>query len=218
MARIICLVSLLLKMKKKALAIFDLDGTLTRRNSFLAFIRSTHSNGAIFGKTILLSPWLILFISGIYDAQKMKERVLAAFYKNRTKDSLEKAGNDFCEKTLPQILRNDVYQRMKWHQQQDHEVVMLSASCSIWLARWCWNENAKLIASKMAYEDGRATGKLEGNNCVGPEKKIRLLAEYDLSIFDRIYAYGNRRSDRHYIDLADEKYYVGSADMNWKTE
>lgn len=203
-------------MKKNALAIFDMDGTLTARNSFTAFIKRTHSGLNIFGKAILLSPYLLLFFLRLYDGQKMKERVLKILYKGWTKDALAKAGDSFGEEKIPQILRSDVYQRMKAHREQGHEIVILSASCSVWLNRWAANEKIKLIASEMEYENGMVTGKISGKNCRGPEKKIRLEAEYDLSSFDRIYAYGDSPGDRFYMDLAHEKYYIGSKPVQWK--
>lgn len=205
-------------MKEKALAIFDLDGTLTGRNSFLSFMFSTHSFISIAGNTLILSPRLLLFLLGLYDNQKIKEQVLKVFYGSWKKETMLEAGNRFCEEKLPSLMRNDVYSRMKWHRDNGHEVVVLSASCSAWIARWCENEQIALIASELSYEDGCITGKLEGKNCQGEEKKKRLAAAYDLSSFEKIYAYGNSQSDRHYMDLAHEQYLIGKREMQWRNE
>lgn len=203
-------------MKKKALAIFDLDGTLTSGNSFFSFIKSTHSRAAIIGNALLLSPFLLFFYWRMYDSQKMKNRVFRALYKGWKKETLEKAGRQFCENTLPQLMRSDVYQRMKWHQQNGHEVTVLTASCSVWLKRWCENENVNLIATELEFENGKATGAILGKNCRGEEKKNRLLAEYNLAEFACIYGYGDHESDSHYIDLAHEQYYISKTPMQWK--
>lgn len=205
-------------MKKKAIAVFDMDGTLTNGNSFFGFIRSTHSLPAIAGNALLLSPLLLLFLWGMYDPQKMKERVFRALYKGWKKETLEKAGAVYCEKELSKLMRSDVYGRMKWHRENGHEVVVLTASSSVWLKRWCENEKVNLIATEMEFINGTVTGKISGINCRGEEKKNRLLALYDLSEFERIYAYGDHESDSHYIELAHEKYYIGKAHMQWKSE
>ena len=203
-------------MNKKALAIFDLDGTLTNGNSFFSFIKSTHSRASIVGNSLLLSPFLLLFYWRMYDSQKMKNKVFRALYKGWKKTNLENAGVLFCEKTLPKMMRSDVYQRLKWHQQNGHEVTVLSASCSAWLKRWCENEKVNLIATEMEFENGIATGNILGKNCRGEEKKNRLIAAYDLSSFSRIYAYGDHESDSHYINLAHEQYYISKTPMKWK--
>lgn len=203
-------------MNKKELAIFDLDGTLTRRNSFWAFIRSTHSLPAILLRAFLLSPRLTLYGLGIVSPQSMKESVLASFYKGWPREKLAKSGDHFALHILPSLMREDVYARLRYHRGQGHEVVLLTASCEDWTRSWCEKEQIALIASGMDFPGGIASGRLAGPNCRGEEKKNRLAAAYDLSAFHRIYAYGDRKSDRFYMELAHESYRITRSEMTWQ--
>jgi phosphatidylglycerophosphatase C len=54
---------------------------------------------------------------------------------------------------------------------------------------------------------GRITGRFLTKNCSGREKVRRIKEQYDLALFDRIYAYGDNPADRPMLGLAHERYY-----------
>lgn len=193
----------------KALAIFDMDGTLTRGDSFMAFLHFTHGQAGVRKGLFRLLPSIAAWKLGMKSAHNMKEQVLDFFYKGQEQTVLERQGQTFAAEKIATLLRDDVFARLHWHKEQGHEVLLLSASCDTWLAPWCEMNGMNIIASKIEFREGRATGKLEGQNCSGEEKKKRLLAVYDLAQYETIFAYGDRSDDLHYMNLAHHAYMIG---------
>jgi phosphatidylglycerophosphatase C len=193
---------------KNVLAIFDLDGTLTRKDTFLCFLMYTHGWLKFYLKFIGVSPFVIFKFIGLYRNSQLKEKVLGSFYKGYAMERLEVLGNEFAEKQVPTLLREEIYDKLLWHRANAHQIVILTASCDIWLKAWCDKEQVKLISSRLEVKDGLITGKLHGLNCYGAEKKRRLEESFDMRSFSFVYAYGDRPSDRFYMDLANEKHWV----------
>ena len=193
---------------KNVLAIFDFDGTLTRKDTFLCFLMYTHGRLKFCLKFIGVSPFVIFKFIGLYSNSQLKEKVLSSFYKGYPVERLETLGNEFAEKQIPTLLRKEVYDKLKWHLASGHQIIILTASCDTWIRAWCDKEQVKLISSRLEVRDGLVTGKLDGLNCYGAEKKRRLEEGLDMRSFSFVYAYGDRPSDRFYMDLANEKHWV----------
>lgn len=98
-------------------------------------------------------------------------------------------------------------ERVRWHQNEGHDVVIVSASMAEWLQPWCDQNSIVLISTRLEVKEGRLTGRFATKNCYGPEKANRVKAAYDLSRYDHIFAYGDSRGDRELLALADEPFY-----------
>lgn len=55
--------------------------------------------------------------------------------------------------------------------------------------------------------DGILTGRYFGRQCVRDEKVQRVREMFDLSTYDRIYAYGDTQEDLELLAIAHERYY-----------
>ena len=60
-------------------AAFDFDGTLTTRDTLLAFIRFTHGRRGLLGGLLRYAPCLLLMRMGLYPNWKAKERFFSHF-------------------------------------------------------------------------------------------------------------------------------------------
>ncbi len=189
---------------KLLLAIFDLDGTVTKKDTLLEFIRFVHGSSKLRRGLVLLSPAVIISSIGLITSQSLKEIFLSYFFKGMLQTELVDLGDSFGEKVLPAICRSNAIKKIRWHKEQGHSVVILTASCDLWLKKWSQHLQVMLVSSEMEFNDNRATGKLKGNNCKGKEKAIRLKQAFNLLDYSYIYAYGNSKSDRHYYELANE--------------
>lgn len=56
----------------RTIAIFDFDGTLTRKDTFIKFIRFCHGSFKLYLGLILLSHYLISYKLGLYPNYKTK--------------------------------------------------------------------------------------------------------------------------------------------------
>jgi HAD superfamily hydrolase (TIGR01490 family) len=191
----------------KNLAVFDLDGTITTKDTMFEFIKYTHGTLHLCIALLYISPLYILTLLGVYQKEKMKEALLSFLYKNWLSEKITVMGNSFAEKQIPLMLNNDIYSKLLQHKENGDRVIILTASCSIWVEAWCKNEQLELISSILQIKNGVVTGKLYGLNCHGKEKVVRLAKYVNYKNYN-MYAYGNAPSDTPFIELANYKNYI----------
>ncbi len=158
-------------------------------------------------KAIQLSGLLLLYKLGRITNAKAKETVATHFYKNRDITSFEQDALSFCEKILPHILNPVAMDRMQWHKDQGHQVIIVSAMFYQVLKPWCAKNNIELLATVLEVENGKITGKFSSPNCYGPEKANRILEAGLLKDKPYIYAYGDSAGDEALLALADKAFY-----------
>ena len=189
------------------IAFFDFDGTITKDDSFLKFIRFVVGDFRFIVGFVFLLPILILYKLKIIPNHKAKEIVLRYFFKGCKEEEFKKVANEYSLVHIDKILRPKAIEKINWHKNQGHKVVVVSASIECWLRPWCERNNLELIATKLEIKDDIVTGKLLSKNCYGVEKVNRIKELYDLKNFDYIYAYGDSSGDKQMLEIAHEKFY-----------
>lgn len=189
------------------LALFDFDGTITNKDSFLEFIKFTHGSFKFWVGMWLLSPVLFLYFIKIIPNHKAKAIVLGYFFKGWTEVWLTQYGRKFADRVLPKMLRPKAIEKLNWHKEQGHHVYLISASAEPWLEGWCSQQDIELISTKLNYEQGIFKGKLGSANCYGQEKVNRIKQEINLEAYSTVYAYGDSRGDKEMLAIADKAYF-----------
>ncbi|HEX2898758.1 MAG TPA: HAD-IB family hydrolase [Bacteroidia bacterium] len=189
------------------LALFDFDGTLTRHDTMFAFVEFAKGKSKLLWSLIALAPILFLNKIGQYPSEKAKQRFLKFHFDGMSRTELEALGTTFCADELPRLFREDALEKLHFHRSKGHEVYVVTASLDIWVQPWLDTQNLKGICTVAAWDDDAFHGEFAGPNCNGPEKARRLQEEVDLSMFERIYAYGDTKGDQEMLALAHRKYY-----------
>jgi phosphatidylglycerophosphatase C len=190
-----------------SLAIFDFDGTITYRDSFIDFIRFYKGRTALLTGITVLFPVLILFKLKIIANANAKEIVFKYFFKNTPFDAFQKKCDDFGLTVIPKIVRNEALNAIQKHLSNGHRVIVISASAENWLIKWCKGVGVELVATHLEVKNGFITGKISGKNCYGIEKVNRLKDYLKIEDFTDIYAYGDSKGDIPMIELANHKFY-----------
>jgi len=121
----------------------------------------------------------------------------------------QKLGAEFARSVLPGVVRTEMLERIRWHQERGDRVVVVSGAFDVYLDHWCKSHNLELICSSLEARHGRLTGKYSGKQCVRLEKARRVKSRYDLGNFTVVYAYGDTPEDAELLNLADRKFYRG---------
>ena len=182
----------------KAVAFFDFDGTLTTGDTLMPFLKFVVGAPRYYAKLALVSPVLAAYFAKILRNDIAKQIVLKCYLAGYHIDELIELGQRFSEEVISTMLRPEGMARLRWHKEQGHECVLVSASLNIYLDVWA-RENGFLdvICSKLQIDKrGRLSGNLRGNNCHGLEKLKRvqkwLEAGYHQST---TFAYGDATGD-----------------------
>lgn len=191
----------------KRLALFDFDGTLTYKDSFLEFISYYHGKKAFYLGMLKLSPWLIAYKLKLYPNWKAKEKTLSYFFRHLPEDNFRKKGEEFAREIIPAMLRPRALAALKEHIKAGDRVIVVSASGEQWLRAWCNELGIELLATQLACEEGKLLGSIKGKNCYGPEKVERIKAHVSLEEYDEIFAYGDSEGDRELLALATHPHF-----------
>jgi phosphatidylglycerophosphatase C len=193
--------------ENKALALFDFDGTITKKDTFLEFIRFTHGSFKFWWGMFIWSPVLILYKIKLIRNDKAKMDVFNHFYGNWDYERFKKAGEDFCKTQLPIILRRSALEKIKFHQNEHHRIIVVTASPKEWVQPWCKEMGIELISTEIEVVNNKITGKLACENCYGPEKVKRIHLLLSINDYDPIYAYGDSAGDKEMLSLTQNSHY-----------
>ena len=155
----------------------------------------------------LLMPVLVLYKLKLIANWKAKEIVLQYFFKNTPIAIFKAASKQFAETEIPKMLRPAVIEKLNWHRENNHRIVIVSASATEWLTAWTNALNVELIGTELEIKDGKVTGKLASANCFGIEKANRINAAINLAEYSEIYAYGDSSGDKEMLGLATKAFY-----------
>lgn len=174
-------------------AFFDFDGTITTGDSFMPFLRHQLGSGKFALKMLQLSPVLAAYGLKLMANQRAKEKVLEATVKGRMEMEILRAAAEFFPrlKLLPAGL-----EKLKEEQAAGRCCVLVSASPELFIRTWAEKLGfQKIIATKLAVENGLLTGKLVGANCYGVEKLRRIEVELGPTAWANSRGYGDSEAD-----------------------
>lgn len=197
---------------------FDFDGTLTTKDTLMPFLKFVVGARIYYIKLLLISPVLVAYLLGLM-RNDMAKQVLLWFYLSGYRDStLYKCGDRFVEQIIPTLLRPKGMERLRRHQQQGHQCVLVSASLDFYLQPWVKHQGLDgLLCSRLRVKDGKVSGLLDGSNCYGDSKRERIQEWLDTRKFDAIYAYGDTKGDYPMLRLADQPFYWNGHDFELKS-
>ena len=194
-------------MKASGIAVFDLDGTITRKDTFLEFIRYVKGGIRFYIGIIVLSPYILLYYLRLLPNDKLKERFFRYFFKGMSESYLCTKGNDFSVDVLPVLCYHKALERIHWHQSQKHRIIILTASSNIWLSEWCKVNGVELIGTRFEVNANRYTGRILGKNCHGLQKKHILETILQEGKYSETFGYGDSRADKHFLQLLEKRFY-----------
>lgn len=184
------------------LALFDFDGTISSRDSYLLFLWYMEK-GKVIRTCLSCLPQIVLYKLGRYPNQKMKETFLAALFAGEYLSELQVNSERYCNTVLPSIIRLGFWQSLDWHHKNGDEVVVVTASPEFILRPWCRAHGIGLIGTEVEVDSsGRLTGRISGRNCMGDEKVRRVTSSYSIETYNKLFAYGDTKSDLPMLHLA----------------
>ena len=190
-------------------AVFDFDCTITDRDSLLPFLYFCFGRCKTWYQLTLLLPSGWRFYRGVLSRTEVKEEILTAFFQGIPYDWIAAQGALFARTQLEKFVRAEALERLAWHVARNDRCLLVSASIEAYLLPWAKAHGfEKVLCSRLACSaEGRATGRLKGENCWGEEKKRRLLRYLQGSFPTALYVYGDSAGDLALLDMATHPFY-----------
>jgi phosphatidylglycerophosphatase C len=184
---------------------FDFDGTLTVRDSFTAFLRWRAGPAAYWAGLARLAPAAARYARD-RDRGRLKAAAVRLFLGGMSRIEIEDAAREFAEGHARRLFRPDALRAWALWREEGARLVIVTASPEEIVQPFARGLGADhLIATRLAYDaQDRLDGRLDGENCRGPEKVRRLRAEFG----DEVHldaAYGDTDGDREMLAIAEER-------------
>lgn len=189
----------------RVVAIFDLDHTLARRDTYLQYL----------GGFLKRHPWRILrvcslpvsaflFLIGRLENAALKERFLHAVLGGASRREIEEWTRFFVDQLIDQGVYGDALRVIEEHRSGGHRLMLLSASPDCYVPaiglRLGFDE---VVCTVVEWEHDRITGRLLGPNMRGEEKARVLKGVRERFPGARIVAYADHSADLAMLQLAD---------------
>ena len=194
------------------LVFFDLDGTITRRDTLLPYVLAYATrSGWRLAAALGVAPTLLKFTLGRADHGLLKGALLHAALGDVERAALDAWNRGY----LPTVLRDDVFpaarRAIEAHRAAGDHLVLMTATVDLYAdALGALLGFDEVIASRVRWSGDRLDGRLDGPNVRDVEKLRRLEAAAARFPGRRIVAYGNSRPDLPHLERADEAVMVNA--------
>ena len=195
----------------KKISIFDLDGTLTKSDTYLPYLVGfLKRNPKRWLKASILPFAVVMFYLKIHDNQWLKTIFLKIILGGETKDNILAWNKIFLDKLFTKGLREDIVTILKKRQNAGDIILLSTASLDIYVPDiQNWFSINHLICTNTLWQDDCLTGELDGNNCYGLEKLARVksyMRKHNIS--GEVSVYSDHASDWPIMNYADKAYAV----------
>ena len=191
----------------KTIVAFDFDGTLTKKDSFIEFIKFCKGTTIFFlNLPYLTFLWLAAKLR-IITVDGAKEKVFYRFFKGLSINEFNLKSRSFSSK-IDLFLRQEALQTINSFKKPNHEIIIVSASIENWIKPWAVkNEIDDVVATQIEVDkDGFLTGYFLSKNCKGKEKVLRILNKFPNRESYKLISFGNSKGDKELIEFSNKGY------------
>ncbi|HWL61617.1 MAG TPA: HAD-IB family phosphatase [Steroidobacteraceae bacterium] len=197
----------------RRIALFDLDGTLTRRDTYVPFVLGLLlRHPARWVRTPLLLVAALRYLLGGLDRGGLKGSILHLLFGGLPRNVLENWATHFTAASLATRMHEAGVATLKSHLQAGDHVVLLSASPDLYVPLIGHGLGVHEVhCTCIRWEGDRLDGRLAGPNRRDHEK-VRVLEQLRAASPGLpVIAYGNSAPDLIHMRLCEEAVYVNPA-------
>jgi phosphatidylglycerophosphatase C len=192
----------------KQVVAFDFDGTLTKKDTFIEFIKFAKGKIHFYlNLPVIAVIWYLSKIK-IMTTHTAKEKIFSHFFKGMAKAKFEKYCHDFITR-IDTCLRDEAKFTIDKHINSQSKVLIVSASIENWIKPWATiNGIETVLATQIEINDkGHLTGEFSSLNCNNDEKVNRLLKQFPNIKDYYLIVYGDTDGDKAMMKIANKSYY-----------
>ena len=167
---------------------------------------------------IMRQPSRVIRLLLARDRDGLKALFVSATFTGKSVDEVAEIATFFASAIAENWMRADVAERLRWHQEQGHVVVLVSASLQPYLdVLGDLLEIDAVLCTRLQSVDGVYTGELLGKNCRGEEKVSRLhewCVTANIPVESVKYAYGDSSGDHQMLLSVENGILVKSIEVS----
>lgn len=199
--------------ERRVVAVFDLDGTITRRDTLFPYVVARLAQRPWrLAKLLLVLPALCVYALAGRDRGRLKAKLIGATLGGETRADIAAWNDRYLPRLIARDLLRDAVAAIARHRLRGDTLVLMSASVDLYVPALGKRLGfQRTICTEVAWRDERLTGALTTPNRRG-EEKSRCLAALRAEFGDAEFtAYGNSASDLPHLRLADHGVLVNAS-------
>lgn len=180
-----------------ATVFIDLDGTLTKKDTYLPFLFCCiREFGLRIGPTALLPSLLLLYWIGVVTNAQLKEAFLKSVLGGVPLKQLRPVVEKYVAALVRKGLNGDLVWAIKDHLKRGDRVFLVTASFDLYVEHFAQSLSVpNVVCTRAEVRDGIVTGRIVGENCHGLEKVRRLETLLDPTEWTVSILYTDHHSD-----------------------
>ncbi|HEU0224535.1 MAG TPA: HAD-IB family hydrolase [Steroidobacteraceae bacterium] len=196
----------------RRLAVFDLDGTVTRRDTFMPYLRGWLRRHPRRRGWLRALTSVLRFTFAGRDRGRLKSGLLKAFLSGAGREEIEAWSGQFVAQLDDAELFRGALEAIARHREAGDRLVLLSASVDLYVPRIAQRLGFdEAICTGVAWRDGRLDGALTTANRRGEEKRRCIEELRSRYPGCRIAAYANSASDIVHLAAVEEPLLVNGS-------
>jgi len=195
-----------------ALAIYDMDRTITRRGTYTGFLLHVAARRSpwrlIFAPLVPLA--MLAYAAKLIDRSRLKEINQALLTGGHIPSAeLEPLARSYADRTIATNIYPGALRQMAADRASGHRLIMATASYRIYVGAIAekLGMDDVIATDSFCLPDGRIRARIEGENCYGPAKLRKIEAWMETQGLDRasctVRFYSDHVSDAPVLDWAD---------------
>ena len=190
-----------------AFAIFDLDGTITLGDTYVAYLfHILMQRTERLPRCLGLPITVLKFKLGCISNDEIKRAFLKGVMGDLTRCEVERLTAQFLTGRFVRMTKPRALRRINWHRRQGHLLVLATASFDFYAGAIGQSLGFDhVVATRAAWHDDRITGDFDGENLRGEAKVTavkRALTRLNCGV-SRIVVYSDNQSDLPMLRFAD---------------
>ena len=194
------------------LALFDLDGTITRRDTFAPWVLGLlRRHPGRWWRAPALLLHLLLYALRIHDRGSLKGAVMHTLFAGMHRETVAAWSREFAHLAATELAFPEALEAIRTHRADGEELILLSASPDTYVPLIGEALGfSRTICSEVRWKDDLLDGRLIGANRRGPEKSRVLEALRAERPGRRVIGYGNSPPDLDHLLRCEEAVYVNA--------
>ena len=158
-----------------ALALFDLDRTLVRKDTAGLFVRYEYRHGLISkARVARVALWRLLYTAGVVDSERVARQVLS-WYRGREEAELRQVTGNWFESDVAPLICERGRHAIAEHRARGDVIAVVTASTQFVAERVAVAlEIDHVVCTEVDSVGGRLTGELRGPLCFGRGKLTKV--------------------------------------------
>ncbi len=183
--------------KTNAPVVFDLDGTITKKDTYIPFLASCMKTFGVRKWSILLLPiYTTIFKLGFITNSRLKAEFLKAILGGVTHDEVKAVAKQFVRQLFEGRINNEILELLHDYRRKGHRLILASASFDFYVETIAdMLRTDSFVCTKAEIRDHYFTGRIDGKNCYGEEKVRQVLNLIGPREMQNIIVYTDHYSD-----------------------